>query len=355
MCIALVSTSHPDYALIVLDNRDEYVLRPTSRPKWWTHQDSGNQVLSSRDLQRRERGTWMGVTKSGRLAVLTNFRETIDDTVHPVHGIRSRGGMVTAWLGAPNDESLDQFVAKMLEGGLVKGVGGFSLICGDLKPKRSKEELNGNWVQDREVEPLVIISNRSEAVDGVPRIGGKRGGVWGLSNTVYEEPATWPKVKLGRQLLKEAIEKAVASEASEDELSELLFSVLDHDTLPPIARRAKMDFDERLDSLKQSIFIPAITDEDKDRDMLYAMEQGKMKAAFNEIEDEDHELLEASRHDDGTLFDKGAYGTQRQTMILVDWDGNVTYKERALFDDHGNPVEHGKGDVAFKYTIDGWN
>ncbi|KAK8111373.1 uncharacterized protein PG998_007830 [Apiospora kogelbergensis] len=329
MCIALVSTSHPDYALIVLDNRDEYVLRPTSRPKWWTHQESGNKVLSSRDLQRRERGTWMGMTKSGRLAVLTNFRETIDDTVHPIHGIRSRGGMVTAWLGAPSDETLDQFVTKMLEGGLVKG--------------------------EREVEPLVIISNRSEAVDGVPRIGGRRGGVWGLSNTVYEEPATWPKVKQGSQLLQEAIDKAVADGSGEAELSELLFSVLDHDTLPAVARRAKMDFDERLDFLKQSIFIPAITDEDKEKDMVYAMEQGRMKAAFKYIENESDEILEASRHDDGTLFDKGAYGTQRQTIILVDWDGNVTYKERALFDDHGNLVEHGKGDVTFKYTIDGWN
>lgn len=354
MCIALISTAHPDYALIVLDNRDEYVLRPTSRPRWWTHQPSGQQVLSAKDLQRRERGTWMGVSKTGRLAVLTNYRETIDDHAHPIHGVKSRGGMVTAWLGAPADTDLDTFVAQMLEDGGVKGVGGFSLICGDLRLQPKQAPAPGTNDQQRgELKPLAIISNRCEAVDSVPRIGGERGKTWGLSNTIYEERPTWPKVRMGNVLTQEAIAKAVETNASEDELCDHLFTVLDHDTLPPVEVRSKLDFESRLNSLKNTIFVSTIGNEQQMQDMKAAVAQGKMKAAFDLIEDEEQEMLEASRHDDGKIFDKGPYGTQRQTIVLVDWEGNITYKERALFDAHGNPIERGQGDVTFKYVVDG--
>ncbi|KAI0129612.1 NRDE protein-domain-containing protein [Xylariales sp. AK1849] len=342
MCIALVATSHPKYALIVLDNRDEYVLRPTSRPHWWTHQPSGNQILSSRDLLRRERGTWMGVSEQGRLAVLTNYREIVDDLEHPTYGVKSRGGMVTAWLGAPADETLNQFITKMLDARAVKGVGGFSLICGDLKRKGEKS-----------IEPLVIISNRSEAIDGVPRIGGERDQVWGLSNTIYEDPPTWTKIKTGKKLLEEAIRQAVAKDATEDQLADLLFSlVLNNDTMPP--RSAGQEHEEYLNSLRESVFIPGISDEGRKRDMDEAIAAGKMKAAFNEIEDESRETADLKLANGPTIFEKGAYGTQRQTVVLVDWEGQVTYIERALWDAHGNPVQCGKGDSITKFKIDGW-
>ncbi|ORY61631.1 NRDE protein-domain-containing protein [Pseudomassariella vexata] len=339
MCIALIATSHPKYALIVLDNRDEYVLRPTSRPSWWTHAESGHSVLSAVDLHRREHGTWMGITKQGRLAVLTNYRETnCNDPEHPINGVKSRGGMVTAWLGAPDEQDLQDFVIKMLEGRMVKGVGGFSLICGDLKRKGKKE-----------IEPLAIISNRSEGLDSVPWIGGERDKVWGLSNTVYTEPATWKKVKLGKQLLEEAIRKAVEKDLDEDELTEALYSVLDTDTLP---LKPGMKFEEFLDALQESIFVPAMDDETKSQEWRTTAESKKMKVAFNAIEDESCETIQHAGLEAPVMFDTGPYGTQRQTIILVDWEGNVTYKERALWDADGNSIERGKGDMTFKFAVD---
>merc|ERR1711964_851095 len=146
MCIVLATTAHPSYALIVLDNRDEFILRPTSRPHWWT--SNHQEILSARDLQRAEQGTWLGITKTGNFAVLTNYRETdANDAAHPIQGTRSRGGMVTAWLTAAVDESTPEFVQRMMAGDGVKGVGGFSLLCGKLR-KRNEHEL----------EPLAIIS-----------------------------------------------------------------------------------------------------------------------------------------------------------------------------------------------------
>ncbi|CAJ2504825.1 Uu.00g122190.m01.CDS01 [Anthostomella pinea] len=341
MCIILLSTAHPRYALIAIDNRDEYVLRPTSRPHWWTHRPSGNRILSARDLHRRERGTWMGVGKDGRFAVLTNYRESaVDDPDHAICGVRSRGGMVTAWLGAPAEDSLDDFIKHMLDDKSVKGVGGFSLICGDLKAKAK----NG-------VEPLVIISNRCNHPGEVPRIGGERGKTYGLSNTVYEEPATWPKIKTGKKLLEETIQEAVDKDLSEDELTERLFSVLENDTLPV---EPKMSMQEHMDALRQSVYIRAFGDEQEWKDMADAADNGKAKDAFDEIEDES-ESEERLRTEAVVNFMKGAYGTQRQTLVLVDWEGNVTYAERALWDAHGNPVEKGKGDRVIRYKIDGMN
>ncbi|KAI0026236.1 NRDE protein-domain-containing protein [Xylariomycetidae sp. FL0641] len=346
MCIVLVSTAHPKYALIAIDNRDEYILRPTSRPYWWKHRPSGNLILSPRDLHRRERGTWLGVSKGGRFAVLTNYRESSqDDPDHAICGVRSRGSMVTAWLGAPTDESLEDFVNKMLEGRMCKGVGGFSLICGDLNPRTSTERTEGT---EGGLKPLAIMSNRCDHPEEVPWICGHRGETHGLSNTIYEEPPTWPKIKIGKKLLEETIEEAVSQAVGEDELCERLFSVLDHDTLPEEATKTKK---EAMDALRQSVFIRAFGEEQEWRDMADAAAEGKAKAAFDEIEGES-ETEESLRTEPAVNFMKGAYGTQRQTLVLVDFEGNVTYKERALWDAHGNQVERGKGDKTIKYTID---
>ncbi|KAI1803326.1 DUF833-domain-containing protein [Daldinia bambusicola] len=338
MCIVLITTAHPKYALIALDNRDEYILRPTSRPHWWTHQPSGEQILSPRDLYRKERGTWLGVTKSGRFAVLTNYRESNEDDPDPDHaiaGVRSRGTIVNAWLGAPSGLGLEDFVNTMLEGRAAKGVGGFSLVCGDLKQRTEKG-----------IKPLAIISNRWDHVGEVPWIGGERGQTYGLSNAVYAEPAQWEKVNIGKKLTKEAIQEAIDKDMDEEALTERLFAVLDHDTLP---LEPKMSFQEHMDALRKSVFIRSFAEDQGWKEMADAADEGRAKAAFDEIEDSS----EPEEHRDAhSYFMKGAYGTQRQTIVLLDWEGNITYKERALFDSHGNPIERGKGDETFKFKIE---
>ncbi|KAI1813453.1 NRDE protein-domain-containing protein [Poronia punctata] len=339
MCIALLSTAHPKYALIALDNRDEYILRPTSRPYWWTHKPSGARILSPRDLHRRERGTWMGVSSTGRLAILTNFRETSqDDPDHAICGVRSRGALPTAWLSAPADENLDDFVKRMVDDPTTKAAGGFSLICGDLKAKTA----NG-------IQPLAIITNRCEDSHRVPRIVRERGSTYGLSNTVYVEPPTWPKIKKGRQLLEETIQDAVEKDLDEEDLMESLFNLLDDDTMP---LRPGMSIQDHMDVLRETVFVPAFSDDEGWKAMADAAEQGREKEPFDVVDGES-DTDTATPTDPVINFMKGAYGTQRQTLVLVDWDGNVTYKERALWDKHGNRVDKGKGDVIFKYKIDG--
>jgi uncharacterized protein with NRDE domain len=342
MCIVIATTAHPDYALIILDNRDEFILRPTSRPHWWHshHQD----ILSARDLQREEQGTWLGITKSGNFAVLTNYRETdTHDADHPIQGARSRGGMVTAWLTSPNDESIQEFVHRLLDGDGVKGVGGFSLLCGKLRKCKDTEN---------ELEPLAIISNRSGSPDEVPWVAERRGEAYSLSNTSFLDPDTWPKVKMGKEKILEVVEESVKTNMSEEELVNKLYAILDTDTLPAQDGR---DFEDFIYELRKSIFIPSIGDVSIPDKAPKADEIAAAEPNAIHVKEGINTNLQAEKTPNNGNNMTGIYGTQRQTIILVDWDGNVTFRERSLWDAEGHPIPRGQGDMKFEFKIDGWN
>ncbi|KFY21834.1 hypothetical protein V493_07073 [Pseudogymnoascus sp. VKM F-4281 (FW-2241)] len=344
MCILLVSTAHPAYALVVIDNRDEFILRPTSRPHWW--RANKQEILSARDLQREEQGTWLGITKHGNVAVLTNYRETdVNDAEHPVQGARSRGGMVTSWLTNDESEDTGAFVERLLEGDGVKDVGGFSLLCGKLRRRKEGER--------NEIAPLAIVSNRCGVAEEVPWIAEKRGEVYGLSNTSYMDPIAWPKVELGKEKLSQAIEESVKESSGEDQFVRKLFDILDTNTLPPADGQS---FEELIFQLRKSIFIPSIgeavpavgvpkTDTISEKDQANT----KLSDAVERLEEAETPNIAVPPIMSGT------YGTQRQTVILVDWDGKVSFIERSLWDDCGKPIPRGEGDMKFEFQVEGWD
>lgn len=71
MCLIAWSwRDHPDYPLVILANRDEAHARPSEAAHWWGR--DGADILAGRDLEAG--GTWLGLTRTGRLAALTNRR-----------------------------------------------------------------------------------------------------------------------------------------------------------------------------------------------------------------------------------------------------------------------------------------
>lgn len=86
MCVAAVAwDSHPKLLLVAIANRDEFHARPATTLHDWGDPD----VIAGRDL--RGGGTWLGVSRAGHFALLTNFR----DPEGFAEGRPSRGSVVT--------------------------------------------------------------------------------------------------------------------------------------------------------------------------------------------------------------------------------------------------------------------
>ncbi|OGE53925.1 hypothetical protein PENARI_c007G05934 [Penicillium arizonense] len=306
MCIALISTAHPAYSLIVINNRDEFLHRPTSSPDWWPEPSS--HVLGSRDLARSTNGTWMGVTKYGKIAILTNYRE---DKASEAIGVYSRGLIVNSWLTGPihKQEATREFVRAIAASSEAKQVGGFSLVCGHIN------------------EPLAIVSNRSSGMDHITWVATEKDQTRGLSNTSVDD-RTWPKILDGERLMEAAIQDHVSNQTEdEDALIEQLLQVLSTDTLPRLSQGATLD--TYIQHLRESIFIPVIGDTNQ-------REQAADTPANGSLDQN---------------YTSGIYGTQKQTVLLARPDGRVRYFERTLYDNDAKAVPLGQGDNSFEFII----
>jgi uncharacterized protein with NRDE domain len=158
MCLlSLAWQAHPDYPLVFLGNRDEYHARPTAPADWW--QEFPN-ILGGRDLEAG--GSWLGVNRQGRFAVVTNR----PDLPAPEENPHSRGELVTAWLGDETNISAIDLLSER-----ASSYGGFSLLLAD---RSGLTRLSGGHgvdeLETKQLEP----------------------GVSGLSNTAPDDP--WPKL-----------------------------------------------------------------------------------------------------------------------------------------------------------------
>ncbi|KAK7512551.1 NRDE protein-domain-containing protein [Phyllosticta citriasiana] len=336
MCIAIVTTAHPDYPFILLNNRDEYLRRPTAPAQWWA--PPHDHVLGGYDLHRPIHGTWLGITRQGRLAVLTNFRE--EGVV--ICKEKSRGAIPNAWLKLPprSTESTADFAQRLVDEEQVKGVGGFSLLYGrlqDVVPRRQHDaHVNGASTSDpKHRKGLAILSNRTPDVHGLIWVASEPGETHALSNSHYGDNS-WPKIVRGEEATKAAVEASVAAGETRDQLLERLFDVLSQDSLPK--HRSGETWEVYLRQLRNSIFIPDIG---REGDGVVAKPTDEISFANNGDET-------------ATTASSGIYGTQRQSLVLVDRNGNVTFVERSLFDAQSRPIPRGEGDQKVEFQIEGW-
>lgn len=148
----------PGMPLVAAANRDEFYERPTEPAGWW--QDHP-EVYAGRDL--RGGGTWMGVTRDGRFAAITNVRAPAEQRA----GAPSRGMLVADYL--TGDGSAREYLAGIEA--RAEAYNGFNLVLGDR-------------------ETLLWFSNRGKHD---PRNGQPLArGIYGLSNDLLDAP--WPKV-----------------------------------------------------------------------------------------------------------------------------------------------------------------
>ena len=205
MClIAIAWQARRDLPLLVAANRDEWRDRPAKPAHWWPERP---ELLAGRDLQAG--GTWMGITRGGRFAAVTNFRDPSEKR----STARSRGTLVTEFLVGTDSPArfLSNLSARAHE------YNGFNLILGDGASLFYYGSREG---QPRAIEP----------------------GVHAISNHVLDEP--WPKVVAAR----DAMELALADEEPMAVLFDLLSSTTkpSDDALPKTG--VGLDWERRLSS-----------------------------------------------------------------------------------------------------------
>jgi uncharacterized protein with NRDE domain len=188
MClIVLAVKQHPSYKLILAANRDEYYDRPSAGPAFW---EDAPQVLAGRDLKGG--GTWLGITRNGRIAAVTNYR----DPASVRTDAPSRGWLVRDYLLSGDDPA--SYLERVRQDGTEYN--GFNLIVGDK-------------------EDLFWYSNRGQGI--LPLSSG----LYGISNRLLDTP--WPKVIRSKERL------AGLLADHENSSSERLFELLgDRSTAP---------------------------------------------------------------------------------------------------------------------------
>lgn len=201
MClIVFACNSHPSYKLVLAANRDEFYDRPAAPADFWKDHPH---VLAGRDLKGK--GTWLGITRQGRFAAITNYR----DPASFMFDAKSRGKLVKDFLC----DKIGAHGAKY---------NGYNLILQD----------SGGFY---------YYSNRGGEKQKITA------GIHGLSNHLLDTP--WPKVVRAKKLMKEALKyKGTA-------LEEALYALLSDRRFPPPEKLPSTGIDKDWEKVLSPIFI----------------------------------------------------------------------------------------------------
>ena len=188
MCLILFAhQTHPDYPLVLAANRDEAYARPTAPATFWNDNPC---IYAGRDLEQG--GTWLGITRAGAIAAVTNFRASAG----AMNSSRSRGALVASYLNA--DQRPANYLAQVRTD--MDAYNGFNLIAGNIGELRYISNCGG--------QPAIIEP-----------------GVHGLSNHLLDTP--WPKVERGRNILTELLQSKA------QDLTDGLFNLLAERAIAP--------------------------------------------------------------------------------------------------------------------------
>jgi uncharacterized protein with NRDE domain len=159
MCLILLSYDiHPVYRMVLAANRDEYYDRPTAPLAF---PDDSPEILAGRDLKHN--GMWLGVTRIGRIAAITNYR----DPGLNILNAPSRGFLVRDFLAG--DSSPKDYLEHV---------------------QSNKDQYNGYNLLVGDRSELFYYSNRGNRIQKLAP------GMYGLSNHLLDTP--WPKIAKGK-------------------------------------------------------------------------------------------------------------------------------------------------------------
>ena len=209
MCLIVFAYNiHPSYHLILAANRDEFYERPSSPADFW---EDAPQILAGKDL--KEGGTWLGITREGKFAAITNYRNPATFKINA----QSRGKLVSRYIsGTQNANNYLEKISWQAD-----EYNGFNLILGDRNN-------------------LFAFSNRGEKQK-------LNAGIYGLSNHLLDTP--WPKVCKAKKELQRALNEKGAA------LEDTLFALLSDRRVAPDDKLPATGVGREWERLLSPIFI----------------------------------------------------------------------------------------------------
>ncbi len=215
MCLAaLAIDQHRRFPLVIATNRDEFFARPAARLAWWSPGPGQPEILSGRDMAAG--GTWLGLTASGRLALVTNVRTPRAQEATAA----SRGAIVPKWLRG--DMPPDRFWMEVA----LSGYNPFNLIAADFRLGECFWA-SSEFTYPRRIERSLIA----------------------LSNAGLDDP--WPKVVTIKHKLRDAIREAPNAES----LAARLFDALADRTQAGDTALPHTGIAQRLERELSSVFV----------------------------------------------------------------------------------------------------
>ncbi len=218
MCLIVVAwRQHPKFPLLIAANRDEYHARPTRPSQFWPDHP---QLLAGQDLSQG--GTWMGVTRAGRFAAITNFRDP-ELTQAPANQAQqprpSRGALPLSFLLSAMTPDL--FLAELAT--QRQDYAGYNLLVSDG-------------------HTLACGGNAGPAAQRLAP------GVYGLSNARLDTP--WPKVQRAKAAMAQLLKSGQVSHES-------LANTVSNHTPAKAGELAALGLEGEFDSALSAQFIQA--------------------------------------------------------------------------------------------------
>ncbi|XP_017306670.1 transport and Golgi organization protein 2 homolog isoform X1 [Ictalurus punctatus] len=178
------------YRLILASNRDEFYNRPSKAADWW---GCGKEILSGLDMEEgKEGGSWLGISKRGKLTTLTNYLEHKSNP-----DALGRGFLVSNYM-TENVDSFSYLRKVSSEGQLYNG---FNLLTAEF---RASEDTMCYYGNRGSPEPVRL----------------KAAGIYGLSNSLLDTP--WRKMQRGKQHFSSVVNKTLPPEGLVQELLQVL-------------------------------------------------------------------------------------------------------------------------------------
>ncbi|KAF5348592.1 hypothetical protein D9756_009614 [Leucocoprinus leucothites] len=348
MCIGVWTLEHPDYALILCTNRDEYLDRPTQDAHFHSFLDdpyspnsssvSGN-ILSGRDAKAG--GSWFGLNRAGRVALITNITEP------PKSFTSSRGHLVSSFLLSDSSSPLEDEVGKIVPSD-AKFAGFNLLLLVPTPPSTSTVSKGAGTSEGRVQEPRTdeaIMSSREQKLsyDAMLVTNHGAGGRLEARRLIPTERACgcmsngidgqggneWPKVKQATSDFEHALRNQPTDSSfsvTENTLMEKLFDILTWRSPNPVTERAQ------LRNTVQVTPIPVILKTNGAKEAPSGDPSTPVAAAVSVSNPGTSDMAPSARPLASVApgFEH-YYGTRLSTVLLIRRDGSVLFIERDIW------------------------